>query len=117
MQPHELESLCTEITAFLRQNAQTSTDSDPVTRGLAFWRSRAIITIAEMEVLTLLAKEAHNATFVAHHLGCELAATQRLLDAFVAVGLAERHSEQYRASEPVKLYLWALREGRLPAKE
>jgi SAM-dependent methyltransferase len=71
----------------------------------AFQRSRPLLTAFELELFTALASEARSSGEVAAAIGAEPRATDRLMNALVAMGLLEKADGRFRNSPTAEKYL------------
>lgn len=71
----------------------------------AFQRSRALLTAFELELFTALAPEARTSEEVASAVGADPRATDRLMNALVALGLLEKEDGRFQNSKLAGKYL------------
>jgi SAM-dependent methyltransferase len=64
-----------------------------------YWRSRAILTAAELDCFTRLHREAMGAPELAARIGSDVRTTTRLLDCLVTFGLLKKEAGLYRTTE------------------
>jgi SAM-dependent methyltransferase len=86
------------------------TASDPSPRSIldiatAFQRSRALLTAYELEIFTVLNDESRTSGEVASAIGCDPRATDRLMNALVAMGLLEKQGARFRNGAAASAYL------------
>jgi ubiquinone/menaquinone biosynthesis C-methylase UbiE len=64
-----------------------------------FWTSRIVLTAAELDIFTHLDGESLDAPLLAQRLGSDPRATDRLLDALVALDLLQKHGDAFSLSD------------------
>ena len=72
---------------------------------VAYQKSRIVLTAVELDVFTLFGKESHNAETVAKALKLNKNATERLLNALVALKLLEKNNENFSNTHDSLMYL------------
>lgn len=72
---------------------------------MAFQRSRIILTAVELDLFTFIGEESHDSEAIAKALSLNKNATERLLNALVALQLLEKNNEKYSNSQDSLRYL------------
>lgn len=72
---------------------------------MAFQKSRIVLTAYELDIFTMIGEKSHNAESIAEALNLNKNATERLLNALVALKLLDKYNGNYSNSNDSLMFL------------
>ena len=76
-----------------------------LSQGLSFWGAKALLSAVELGLFTQLANGAQDVAALSRHLNLHPRGARDFLDALVALGLLQRHDDQYSNTPEAEMFL------------